>query len=233
MKKVIDNYNIAYHALAASSFISNCKIVEPDNKKTQDTLYEIELTGINGYSFPHNLASELSSFAKLSTTVKDDKGNKIGEGKLFDGKTEHHLMKDCDGIIFFEKDGQKYMLFCELKSGYSYNEILKAKNQICASYIKMKALMGTLLDFNLQDFVPIGIIFSYNPKSEEKNLNAKAYAKGKSFSEKLRIFKRVDLNKTVNDKAFSPFKMDDITIYHGVVPDKQKCYSIDINTIIP
>lgn len=233
MKKVIDNYNIAYHALPANSFVSTCKIVEPDNEKVSDTLYEIELSGLNGYSFPHNLASDLSSFAKLSTTVKDDKGNKIGEGKLFDGKKEHHLVKDCDGIVFFERKGQKYMLFCELKSGYSYNEILKAKNQICASYIKMKALMGTLLDFNLQDFVPIGIIFSYNPKSEEKNLNAKAFDKGESFPEKLRMFKRVDLNKTENDKAFSPFKMDDITIYHCEVPNKQKSYSIDINKIIP
>ncbi len=232
MKTLIDNYNIAYHALAASSFGSICKIVEPENEKKQDALYEIELTGFAGYSFPHNLASDLSSFAKISTTEKDTKGKKLREGKLLDG-TEQLLVKDCDGIVFFERKGQKYMLFCELKSGYSYKEILKAKNQICASYIKMKALMGTLLDFNLQDFVPIGIIFSYNPKSEEKNLNAKAFDKGESFPEKLRMFGNVHLDKAVNDKVFSPFKMDDITVYHCPVPDNNATYSIDINKIIP
>ena len=223
MKTLIDNYNIAYHALAASSFTSSCKIYEPENKKKIDALQEIELTGFSGYSFPHKLAGELSSFVKLAT----NKSNTLQNGK------ENHLYKDCDGIVFYEKEEQKYMLFCELKSGYSYDEILKAKNQICASYIKMKALMGTLQDFNLQDFVLVGIIFSYNPKSEEKNFNAKAFGRGESFPEKLRMFGNVHLDKAVNDKVFSPFKMDNITVYHCPVPDNNATYSIDINTIIP
>ena len=223
MKKVIDNYNEAYHALPANSFTSSCKIYEPENTKKNNALQKIELTGFSGYSFPHELAGELSSFVKSAT----NKNNTLQNGK------ENHLCKDCDGIVFYEKEGQKYMLFCELKSSYSYDEILKAKNQICASYIKMKALMGTLQDFNLQDFVPIGIIFSYNPKSEEKNYNAKAFGRGISFPEKLRMHKKVYLDKAVNDKAFSPFKMDDITVYHCAVPDKNVSYSIDINTIIP
>lgn len=230
MKKLIDRYNIAYHALPASMFFSSCKILEPDNKLKADKLYEIELNGFDGYSFPHNLASELSSFARASTTVNDTGGIKISEGKFSDGKTEHPLMKDCDGIILFEKEGQKYMLFCELKSGYS--AVLKAKNQICASYIKMKALMGTLMDFDLRDYYPIGVIFSYKPNPEERNMNSKKFIKGMDFPAKLQKDRKVLLSKLENEQAFSPLKMDDIIIYYCEVPDNTHCFSVDINSII-
>ena len=172
MEKVIVNYNKAYHALPAIPFESSCKIKEPCNEVKDGKLCEVCLTGFNGYSFPHELPEKLSSFVKIATVMKADEGIKCVSGKLSDGK-EHYLMKDCDGVIFFEKGGQKYMLFCELKSSYCSEEIFKAKNQICASYIKVKALMGTLQDFCLQEFMPIGMIFSYGPNPEEKTMNSK------------------------------------------------------------
>ncbi|GEM_PF-2659750 len=231
MEDLINDYNQAYHALSASPFTSSCIIYEPDNRK-EGTLCKMELTGFDGYFFPHQLASDLSSFVKISTTVKDGNGKKTGEGKLSDGK-EHLLVKDCDGIIFFEKDEHKYMLFCELKSSYINTEIYKAKDQICASYIKMKALMGTLQKFNLQDFVPIGIIFSYEPNSEEKVFNSKIYQKDcNSFPEKLRMHKRVYLSKSDHKKAFPIFNMDEITMYYCAVPSGYGEYSVNISRIL-
>lgn len=225
MEKVIEKYNDAYHALEAKSFEAKCSIIETENKKKEETFYEIELTGFDGYQFPHDLSNKLSSFVTHSTKSSN---------KLSDNKTTHILGLDCDGILLFEKDGRKYMLICELKSKPDdKQDILKARKQIVGSYIKMNALMGTLSGVKTSEYIPIGLIVSFLPMSSTINALSKAKDEESSFLTLLFKKNKVDFNKLVLNSIFKPFETTDISIYFCGVPNRQRTYSIDINTIIP
>lgn len=224
MKKVITKYNDAYHALNASHFNSKCAINEPNNKAKVGTFYEIELTGFDGYQFPHDLSNKLSSFVSHST-------NKTN--KLSDNKTPHILGLDCDGILLFEKGGKKYMLICELKSKPDKQDILKARKQIVGSYIKMRALMGTLSEFKISEYIPIGLIVSFSPMPSTINALSKAIDEESTFLTVLFKKKKVDFKKKVLNSIFSPFETANISIYYYGVPNNNDSCSVDINTIIP
>ena len=107
MKTLTDNFNKAYPNFASIAFTDACVIEEPANA-ANGKFHRLTLTGFNGYGFPHNLVSQTASFATASqkgiTTTKDCQYDV--------------LRKDCDKVILFERAGQKYMLFCELKSTF-------------------------------------------------------------------------------------------------------------------
>lgn len=224
MKNIITNYNDAYHALNASQFNFKCSINEPNNKAKGGTFYEIELTGFDGYQFPHDLSNKLSSFVPHST-------NKTN--KLSDNKTPHILGLDCDGILLFEKSGKKYMLICELKSKPDKQDILKARKQIVGSYIKMRALMGTLSGIKISEYIPIGLIVSFSPMPSTINALSKTIDEESTFLTVLFQKKYIHFTKKNLNQIFSPFETADISICYYGVSNNKVSDSVSINTIIP
>lgn len=221
MKTLVDNYNLLYPNIPATQFNGGIVVKEPENLGDPKKFQSVELKGINGFSFDHDLAKKMSSFAQIASPSTFHKSGNKWDNILYD---------DCDGIILFEKNGQKYMLFCELKSGYFLKPIFHARCQLLGSYIKMKGLMSTVRGFAENDFIPIGLIVSFESTSEQRNLYSKIQGFEASFVRQLDNAKKFDI---IGNKSQVPFNYRDFRIYHCGVPDMKVTYSIDINTIIP
>ncbi|WP_289752341.1 hypothetical protein [uncultured Duncaniella sp.] len=74
--------------------------------------------------------------------------------------------KDCDGIILFEHDGKKYMFLTELKSQFDNTQLVKAKTQIIASFIKTNMVLNLASCYHIEDYIVKGFIVSRPPTSE-------------------------------------------------------------------
>ena len=221
MKTLIDNYKLIYPKIPVTDVNGSIVVEEPDNLGDPTKFQSLEINGINGFAFDHYLAKNMSSFAQIASPstfyISGDQWDNI-------------LYDDCDRIILFEKNGQKYMLFCELKSGYLLKQIFHARCQLLGSYIKMKGLMSTVRGFAENDFIPIGLIVSFESTSEQRNNYSKKQGFDASFVRKLDKAKKVDI---IGNKSPVPFNYNDFSIYHLGVPDNKVSYSFDINDIIP
>lgn len=81
---------------------------------------------------------------------------------------------DCDGIMLFEENGQKYMFFTELKSTFDTSDVYYAKDQIISSYIKINMIMHLLIGYNSADFIVKGFVVCLPP---DKNFLRDLYRK--------------------------------------------------------
>ena len=162
MDKLAKNFNQIYPGCASTEFKGGCSIMEPENIGTEK-FQEIKLNCFDGFQFPHELAQKLSSFP--------DMANHVGV-----------LHNDCDGILLFEKNGQKYILFCELKSSYILDNIVKAKNQLIGSFVKFKSLLSTLQGYESDKYKPIGLIVSFEPTQEQLTNISKIQDNRSSFA---------------------------------------------------
>lgn len=212
MDKLANNFNTIYPSFAATKFNGKCSITEPENIGTNN-FQEIILTSFDGFQFPHDLAQKTSSFPAIA----------------------HHdgvLQNDCDGIVLFEKNGQKYILFCELKSSYYLENIVKAKNQLIGSYVKFKSLLSTLQGYESDKYKPIGLIISFEPTQEQLTNISKIQDNRSSFAISLNRNRYYIMPADKCDKFFCPLAVGCFEIYYVAVPDHKTTFSIDINTII-
>ena len=82
------------------------------------------------------------------------------------------LQKNCDGLILTEFEGQKYLIWVELKSGY--NDVAKkAVLQIASSYLKHKFFLSCFNTFDSSEYREFGIIISNYPKLNNKEQDKK------------------------------------------------------------
>lgn len=72
----------------------------------------------------------------------------------------HH---DCDGVIWFELDGKKYMFFTELKSKFRTQDLLKAKMQIVSSFLKTNLILNLSIGYRTEDYIIKGFIIGRAP----------------------------------------------------------------------
>ena len=212
MIALTNKFNTTFPRYSASFFTGSTFIVEPRNA-TNGKFYKLELTGIDGFSFPHGLGSALSSFATNA--------NHTGS-----------LNKDCDGIILFEYGGQKYMLFAELKSTFSTDDLGKAQEQIVGTSIKFISTLSVLEGVNIDEYKIIGVIVSYEATSEQitgisKNNDGKA-----RFAIRLNFDKKVILSGAPYHQLYSPLSVKDMTIYHVPVIENSTYHTVDIGALL-
>lgn len=212
MDKLVDNFNQIYPRFASCKFIGGCSIKEPQNIGT-DKFQEIRLNSFDGFLFPHDLAEKSSSFPKIA-------------------KHNSFLLKDCDGIVLFEKNGQKYILFCELKSSYKLEDIVKAKDQLVGSFVKFKGLLSCIQGYKQEEFKPIGIIVSFEPTQEQLTSISKIQDIRSSFALILNSNRFYPISEDKCNQYFCPLAVGNFDIYYIAVPNRQTSFSIDINTII-
>lgn len=77
------------------------------------------------------------------------------------------LRHGCDGVLAIECKETKYLVFIELKSDYTSDNISKAEKQICASYLRIAMLLNGIYGINLDNYKKCGIIVSH-PLNTEK-----------------------------------------------------------------
>lgn len=151
--KIIEEYNMLFPQEEAVRTTGACTIEEHEDKvHLNSSLRKVTYTGVDTFLFPHLLPKKLSgSFQKLGIKKKSKYGV---------------LLKDCDGIFCVDKGDAIHMYFCELKSSFSTQEIIKAKDQIISSYVKVNNLLQLLQAYRSSKFVFHGIIVSYEATTE-------------------------------------------------------------------
>lgn len=80
------------------------------------------------------------------------------------------LQHSCDGVLIIEQQERKYLVFVELKSDYTSDNIRKAEIQLCASYLRIMALLNCIKDFHADKYRKCGIIVSHPQSPEKLNL---------------------------------------------------------------
>jgi hypothetical protein len=193
MYNLVNNFNHIYPDFASTKFVGSCSVIEPENYGT-NKLQEIVLNSFDGFQFPHDLAQKTTSFPKIA-------------------KHCGVLLKDCDGIVLFEKNGQNYILFCELKSNYSLDNIVKAKDQLVGSFVKFKGLLSCIQGYKQEDYKPIGLIVSFEPTQEQLTMISKIQDPRSSFAITLNYNKFYPMPASKCDKFFHPLAVGDIDIY--------------------
>lgn len=198
--------------MAALPFEGTCNLDEHENDET-DKFQRIVLTGLDGYVFPHELMGKASSFP---------------------GKAGHEgvLTLDCDGVLLFERGGQKYILICELKSSYTSERIIHAKDQIIGSCVKMRSLLSSLQGFDESEYKAIGLIVSFEPTQEQITSFTKNEGTKYTFLLRLQAEKKYSMPAARTNRFFHPLKVGDFDIYYVAVPDRQTTYTVDINTFL-
>lgn len=214
------NFNKAYPDFSSIAFTGSCKVEEPDNVG-KDALQELTLTGFDGYGFPHDFVAHTESFATSAQT------SPLGDGNHCDV-----MRLNCDKVVLFELNGQKYILFCELKSTFSTEEIGHAKDQIVGSLVKVHSLFHTLQGVNLGEYKSIGLIVSFQPTDEQISAVSKNYDKKSAFAVKLNAERMYPMSEDKTNKYFHPLNVGTIDLFYLPVPDRRKTYTVDINKII-
>lgn len=219
MNTLTTNFNKAYPVFAATSFVNSCVVEEPSNIG-KDALQQIELTGFDGYSFPHEFVAKTVPFATAAQNPLP-KENPVTV-----------IRTDCDKVILFERDGQKFVMFCELKSTFSANELAHAKDQVVGSWIKVRSLLQTLQNINIDDYKPIGLIASFMPTDEILSMVSKNEDSKSAFAITLNATGKYSMPANRTNKYYHPLIVGTIDLFYLPVPDRQKIFSVDINSII-
>ena len=114
---------------------------------------QISITESSSDSKVKSVIWDDSCFQYIDSTIVKELTSffqKSGSSPIF------HL--DCDGIILFEEDGQKYMFLTELKSTFDSKDISHAKDQIISSYIKFNMILNLVDFYNKEDYIVKGFI---------------------------------------------------------------------------
>lgn len=76
------------------------------------------------------------------------------------------LCKGCDGVLIYHCAKEKYLILIELKSKYTYDNIIKAESQIEASYAKLFMLLHSFDDFVKENYKCCALIIALEPDIE-------------------------------------------------------------------
>lgn len=131
-------------AYATNKLVGVCTVREQDSGAT---LKSVEWSNGSFVKIDHDMSKDMTGF--------------------FDkAKSPEIFRYDCDGVIFFEENGRKYMFLNELKSGFSTQELYHAKQQIISSFLKTNMLMHMSNTYHIEDFIVKGFIFTRSPKQD-------------------------------------------------------------------
>lgn len=166
--------------------------------------------------------------------------------KIAEYDSNYSYRSDCDGILLTEKDGVKYLITIELKSGY--NEVKsKAIYQLVTSDLKMRHYLNLLAEFDLSDYKQIGLVFSYPPSSSITSNDDMANVKesmiinqyGSTVNKCDFCFRyNKDYTVTTDDFYFNelhiknPFRPAGMILKHIQVPANHQNFRFDLNAIL-
>lgn len=210
--KIIEEYNALFPREKAVRTAGACTIAEhEDTVNLTSSLREVTYTGVDSYLFPHLLPKKLSgSFQKLG--IEKD-------------STYGALLKDCDGIFCVDREGTIHVYFCELKSSFSTQEIIKAKDQIIGSYLKVNSLLQLLQGYRSSKFVFHGIIVSYEASTENLAYLKTVTRQDERFVSMIYNERQYMMPTQKLEAFYQPIVYNDLLFHYVPVPAGQLTYS--------
>ncbi len=222
IEKLIDDFNKLYPAYKAESINGSCDIEETEHVTAPTCQFrKLTINHISGWQFPNSIIKDNTSFYS-----KSHRNNKL--------KPCHEILtKDCDGIYCVEKDDKIVFYFCELKSSFTSQNIIKAKDQIVGSALKFVGLLGMMNCFDRENIIVKGVIASYKAEIEHSNAILKlGNEKGGKFCKDLLVNETYKMPHQKCMEYWDPLYCMDIDITYIGVPNKQQAFSIDIAAIM-
>lgn len=220
MGKLIENFNKQYPLFAAIEIKGDCIIDEQEAEDATHCFRELTILGFEGWQFPHELPKKATSFYQKAqeTLMKEENSHKV-------------VRMDCDSILCVEKDDRVIFYLCELKSSYIQENIIKAKDQIVGSYIKLHGMLSLLQDYDKNKIEIYGIIVSYEADVERLSGLKDMENKGARFCVSLYSRMSYDMPRKHCEKYWYPLVFQDIKIKYVKIPRTQKQYTIDFSSI--
>lgn len=81
----------------------------------------------------------------------------------------YKFRKKCDGFLICRTENKNYLIWIELKSGFS--EVFnKAIYQLSACYVKMKSYLRTISTYKAEDFEEIAIVVSHPEDDKSQSI---------------------------------------------------------------
>lgn len=217
MRQLIDEYNKLYPNYAS--------IGEVEVDHTFDEISNIGRAG----TFQHLIVNGMNGIVVPSVIVKDD-------SSIFQKAASNNVLKeDCDGIFFTERNGQKYIYLCELKSSFSTKMICKAKDQVVGSYLKLHSLLSLLQSYNPLEWQVKGIIVSFALDKEQQAYLLRQKEAGNrtcGFCYNFNRDKRYDMSMSACCRFYFPMNVPDLTLHYISVPNKNASFAVDFNKLI-
>lgn len=213
MKTLIDQFDNLYPNYSSTTFTDYFVVREKENVR-ENAFLELIINGIDGYEIPNIVAKDSTSFYAKA-------------------QSREPLNHDCDGIFFSEYAGKKFLFICELKSSFSSQEILKAKEQIIGSYLKIHSLLSLLQQYRKDEIEVRGLIVSFKPEVERLLAIEKRAESDRScrFCSLLYKEQKYIMPKIKCEKFYNPLCVPDLTIHYVGVPDHQQTFTIDFASL--
>lgn len=215
MKQLIDEFNKVYPQYAAREVVDST-FDESENAGKDKTLRNLTIYKTNAFVIPNIIASDANSFYNKA-------------------KSPNILEKVCDGIFLKKEADRKFIYICELKSSFIADNIVKAKDQVVGSYLKLHSLLSLLQSYKQSEWTVRGIIALFTPPAEK----VQDFLRKKSTGDKVSSFcydfqrdKKYVMPEDKCKKYFSPLNVPEITLYHVSVPGMPDSYTIDFSKII-
>lgn len=214
MKQLIDEFNKIFPAFQSSNVV-NITFDEDDNIGKDGTFQHLTINGINACVIPKHIIKNITSLYNSARSMEA-------------------LRKDPDGIFLIENKGIKYIYIVEMKSSYTSSNIVKAKNQVIGTYLKLHSLFSILQSYNPSDWEIRGIIASFSPTAERR----KTFLRQKDMGDKVSSFcynlqrdKKYVMPEMNCKKYFSPLNVPKITLYYVAVPGTSNSFMVDLSNI--
>ena len=220
--KLIANFNRQFPVYAVLECKGTCVLKEKERSASSNGEFgQLTITDIDCWHFPHNLPKDNSSFYAKSVE---------GIGAI---ERCHELMlKDCDGIFCVEEQGKLVFYVCELKSSYIKDNIVKAKDQIVGSCLKLDSLLSILQGYDKDLIEYRGVIIAYEADTERLSSFNALTDRGAAFCIKLYKDGAYHMPKEKCEAYWKPLRCYDIEIGLVKVSRGNTAYQVRLNDII-
>lgn len=214
---IVDRFNALFPRYAAKQVSGQCDFTEPENVKKGRGLCRLTLTSIFGYQLNPQLLWDTRSCWQNAVSKDQILGKAADEALLLE-----------------DADGKKHFYLFELKSGFSKEEILSAKNQLLGSFLEWHSLFSLLQDYCATDFIWHGVIASFKPSTERlMTLNSQKQSgdRGAGFCLKLHSQNSYLMPAQNLQNYYAPLRFQDVQMHYIGIPDNQQYYQVDFQTL--
>lgn len=163
---------------------------------------------------------------------------------IYDGDLS--FRKDCDGICLLHRGDRKFIIFTEVKSGFSNME-KKAYFQLITSYVRCKSFLSTLEVYSPSEYEEVALAVSYPFVHKQIADNSQHQESRQSVVGKYAFLKNQYrcqiLDKSNLDMNMADFEIDKLHLRSGLInnslhlihipiQNNSKNANIDLDTIL-
>lgn len=215
---LIDNFDKLYPHYHTEPLDGCCVVEEVEAEDAEHCFRSLTIKECTGRQFPHMLPKDATSFYNMSQR---------GAAPELLCEAHNVLREDCDGIFF--SGGTLY--FVELKSSFTEEAIVKAKNQIVGSYFKVRTMLALLQGYSETPLRVCGVIAAFEPDTIRLSAIKDPSSRKSQFCLKLVNNRYYRMPKVRCDEFWHPVDTAEIAITYVSIPRGHKSFEVSLADI--